>query len=364
MDNYKTLVNFKIDFSNINMLIGINGSGKTSIFGVLKKVHEFVLERRPADEIFPDSSLTRWQNVNIQTFEITMKENEKEFIYHLEIEHMDVERQRVRSEYVQLNSKLLFRSENGSARLYNDSFQEGPELLWDWSYSGVGSVYERRDNRLLTEFKQILSKIIICRVKPIEDTAKASEESMFPNYDFSNVTGVYMYISQRYPDSVEKIRKSLKEINPDFMNVYISNFEKEKGLFFDYKCHETSFVLNFGELSDGERLIFQLYILIDCFMEKGFSVFIDEPDSFLSLKEIQPWCMNVEDSGDEKSRQCVIISHHPEIIDFFAQSNGIWLSRLAYGATKIIEAPKTEYGDGKKMKYSEMIIRGDVDELE
>ena len=75
MDNYKTLVNFKIDFSNINMLIGINGSGKTSIFGVLKKVHEFVLERRPADEIFPASSLTRWQNVDIQTFEITMKEN-------------------------------------------------------------------------------------------------------------------------------------------------------------------------------------------------------------------------------------------------------------------------------------------------
>ena len=74
VDNYMTLINFKLELSDISVLVGMNGSGKTSVFEILQKLCSFISGRRSVDEVFPASTLTRWQNVNIQTYEIVMKE--------------------------------------------------------------------------------------------------------------------------------------------------------------------------------------------------------------------------------------------------------------------------------------------------
>ena len=364
IDNYKTLVNFKLELSSISVLVGTNGSGKTSVFEVLQKLCSFISERRSVDEVFPAATLTRWQRVNVQTYEIVMKEDSGLFTYHLEIEHGDRDKRRVSSEYVKLNDKYLFRSENGSARLYNDRFDEGPELLWDWTHSGVSVVYERNDNKLLTEFKKAMARVIVCKMNDTNDMGRAVEEAYVPDHGFTNVAAVYMFISQRYPDSVEKLRRSLKEVNHNFVNVYIENAGKEKEMVFEYKNSDVVYSLKFDELSDGEKSIFRIYVLINCFMEKGYSVFIDEPDAHLSIKEIQPWCMEVEDTDDGHSRQCVIISHNPEVIDYFVQTDGIWFSRLGYGATRVIETPVVEYEKGKMMTYSDLIKEGGYDGTE
>ena len=92
------------------------------------------------------------------------------------------------------------------------------------------------------------------------------------------------------------------------------------------------------------------------------SVLLDEPDNFLSLREIQPWCINVERILD-KGGQCIMISHHPEIIDYMAETDGIWLTRLASGESKIIEKPNVGINEDL-LTYSEMISRGLLDEIE
>lgn len=35
VNNYRSLVNFRIDFSNVSVIMGSNGSGKTSVITVL-----------------------------------------------------------------------------------------------------------------------------------------------------------------------------------------------------------------------------------------------------------------------------------------------------------------------------------------
>jgi AAA15 family ATPase/GTPase len=43
------------------------------------------------------------------------------------------------------------------------------------------------------------------------------------------------------------------------------------------------------QLSDGQRALIALYSLIMLTEDRHVSLFIDEPDNYLSLREIQPW---------------------------------------------------------------------------
>ena len=81
----------------------------------------------------------------------------------------------------------------------------------------------------------------------------------------------------------------------------------------------------------------------------------------MSIRELQPWCIDLEEEADQNG-QCLLISHHPEIIDYFADTRGIWLSRLKSGESVVIDAPGIS--DNKDLlTYSEMIARGMLDEI-
>ncbi|NET17056.1 MAG: AAA family ATPase [Okeania sp. SIO1H6] len=87
VNNFKCLVNFEIKFSNINLLLGANGSGKTTVFEVLHKLQKFILgefettgKYYQVSEIFHQQDLTRWQNSPIQKKDMHLP-NEKIAIF-------------------------------------------------------------------------------------------------------------------------------------------------------------------------------------------------------------------------------------------------------------------------------------------
>ena len=91
-------------------------------------------------------------------------------------------------------------------------------------------------------------------------------------------------------------------------------------------------------------------------------MFIDEPDNWLSLREIQPWCAAVR-AACEENGQCVMISHHPEVIDYYAGEAGIWMSRLRSGESCIKDELIKNAVHTGFMKYSELIAGGYLDEV-
>ncbi len=66
------------------------------------------------------------------------------------------------------------------------------------------------------------------------------------------------------------------------------------------------------------------------------TVLIDEPDNFISIREIQPWLENLNDICDEQDKQALIISHHPEIVNRMARGSELWFSRQA-GAHVVVK---------------------------
>ena len=118
---------------------------------------------------------------------------------------------------------------------------------------------------------------------------------------------------------------------------------------------------SFGQLSDGQRSLVALYSLLhlveDDRLAKGYrrSLFIDEPDNYVSLREVQPWLSQVVDACGETLEQAVIISHHPQTIDYLAGARGRWFSRDGEGPARVGNEPKFSC-DG--LSLSEAIARG------
>lgn len=121
-NNYKSFVNFRIDFSRSNLLIGINGVGKSNVFTLIASIRDVVIGGgRVLEVLFPSWTCTRWMQSNIQTFEIGISDTEDRYVYRLEIEHdVDHMKSGILSEHVTCNGDTLYQMVNGNAEVFDD----------------------------------------------------------------------------------------------------------------------------------------------------------------------------------------------------------------------------------------------------
>jgi len=92
IDNFRCLVNFEMKFEdNVSLFLGANGSGKTTVFEVLRKLRKFIIGDGEAKvlQVFPKTDLTRWETRLIQKFELDLEGNGGVYKYSLEIEHQE-----------------------------------------------------------------------------------------------------------------------------------------------------------------------------------------------------------------------------------------------------------------------------------
>jgi predicted ATPase len=111
----------------------------------------------------------------------------------------------------------------------------------------------------------------------------------------------------------------------------------------------------FERLSDGQRGMIVLYALLLGLRDLGHTVFIDEPENYVALPEIQPWLMELHDTCGGGFSQVILISHHPELIDYLGPECGKWIERDALGPSRVKDIP-TRIDKG--LKFSEQIARG------
>ena len=358
VDNYSCFVNFRIDFSSINVILGGNGTGKSTLFELLAGLRCFIQGKETVADVFPFSSLTRWQTVPVQTFELSLSYKSFEYVYKLEIEfNIDERKNKIKKEIVLCNGKPIFKAEDGKAILYSDSYEPGPELLMNWSVSGVSLIYERLDNKLLCDFKRSIDNVIVCHPLPFEHvTSDAYYENDFVDDYADNITESYHSVMQSNPEKIMGLWKVMKDINPAFVRTHLQG-DPNKILFFEYDHNGKKISYKIDELSDGEKMLFKLYFLAVMYYGEDCSLFLDEPDNYISLQEVGQFVQYIQDESDSK-KQCALISHHPSVIDNLAASNGIWLERRSYGASVICDPPKADCG----LTYSEILMNGGSDE--
>jgi ATPase subunit of ABC transporter with duplicated ATPase domains len=114
------------------------------------------------------------------------------------------------------------------------------------------------------------------------------------------------------------------------------------------------YVVDFEDLSDGQRVLVVLYTLLVELRRGAGLVLLDEPENYVSLHEIQPWLVALDDElGD--SGQLLLISHHPEVIDYLAAEKPLLFVRDGTGPARVSD-PGFRREDG--LRASEQIARG------
>ena len=360
IDNYKCLVNFEVRLRELSLLLGRNGTGKTSVLDVAFALRQLLSgEARVTDaDVFPTRTLTLWQTRPLQTFEVEVALDTERLRYRLEVEHEPTRRlARIALEELSVAGGPLFRCKAGEVQLYRDDHSEGPTYSMDWTESALARVANPRYNERLMRFRDFMRKMVVCSFHPPSFHAESSAEDTLLQRDARNFADWYRHATLEHPGLIHGLNEALKEVMDGFSSIRMERVGRETRalmVVFDHGGREYS--LPFDEISDGQRALVALYGLIHLSANQGYTFFLDEPDNYVALPEIQPWLVDLEDACGQSVAQAVLCSHHPELIDFLGTDSSVFLRREASGVVTARRFDSELLQEG--LKVSEMLARG------
>jgi predicted ATPase len=357
IDNFRTLVNFEINFDEINLLLGGNGAGKSTVFEVLLAIKIFIGGYSNTIEgVLPSFKCTRWQNVPIQSFEMEIEGNGGKYKYKLEIEH-NQENSYVRYEHLWFDNIPLLVFDRGNAQVCDDDLVVVKYPLFNLLQSFLLLIPSDHHTKL-TWFKNYVAKFMIVKIVPSAMIGQSNQQSSQLGFYVENFVSWYYYISQDQGKIIE-VTNGLREVLDGFVNFRFEKYSEKsvvlKAIFGSDMDRKKTIEYYFDELSDGQKVLIALYTILYYTQSEGYTLFIDEPENFLALPEIQPWLIKLYDLCSDRQLQAVLISHHPELINYLLVSPiGWWFERPSNLHTRVKRISHELTG----LPISELISRG------
>lgn len=358
VDNFRRMVNFDLRLTEFTLLLGANGAGKSSVLDVVFGLREFLAGTAKVLDVFPSSSRTRWQDRAIQVFELDGALAAEPFEYRLEVEHEPARRRaRVKTERLTTGGKPLFAFVQGEVQLYRDDHVAGPNFPASTAESALARVIPGKDNQRLTRFLEFMRRVLVCGFYPRAFAPESASEDSGLQRDGANFASWYRHMVQEHPDAAHAYVETLREIVEGFRNIRLERVGSEARAFMlAFGEGKSRYELRLDELSDGQRALLALNALTQLTASEDYALFIDEPDNYLALAEIQPWLTGLADRCGSDVCQAILCSHHPEVIDYVGADRGILLEQEVSGVIKV--RPLAEAVPDGGAKLSEVIARG------
>ncbi|HEX5754489.1 MAG TPA: ATP-binding protein [Archangium sp.] len=342
VDNYKCLVNFDLRLGREHLLMGRNGTGKTTVFEVLSALRRLQSQGAAVSEVFPPATLTRWQRRTRQVFELEVSLDGEVYRYRLEVEH-DAEqgRSRVDREALHHEGTSLFVYEPGQ-EFAKFLAQDGQTHLI-WPGPERTGLYFFRDSApwhpKLRRFASWFERLYVVRIDPRRMTGRSEAEQATPAEDLSNFASWYRHLAQERLNEVVRLRDDLRGIFDGFDALILKSGGEGIRMLRALWRREASGAsvsasdeYTFDELSEGQRALIGLYTLLHFLSGSGATLCLDEPDNFVALSEIQPFLLALR---EQEHLQALLISHHPEVINLLAPESGLWFERIANGPVRV-----------------------------
>ena len=123
IDNYRCFENFEFKPAGRQLILGGNGSGKSSFMDALGFLQRFVVEGTKLLDMSAPGEPTRWLNQPTETFELDAKLGDDQYQYRLVLDQPGVPFMAdVALETVTCNGELLLETQGAEVR-----FRRGPE---------------------------------------------------------------------------------------------------------------------------------------------------------------------------------------------------------------------------------------------
>jgi ABC-type lipoprotein export system ATPase subunit len=359
-NNFRCLVAFEAELESFGVLCGPNGAGKSSVFDVVKLIRDLGTSATILGGDGPHDikqlEFTNWLQSTIQEFEVDVisKGRKFEYLIHIEQAHGDV-KPRIIEESASCDGRLLFsRDLEGVTFDKKDGRRAGFPL--DWRQAALGAIQPAGTLSEIEILQKALGNILILRTSPRSMEVESRGESQQPSLSLSNILSWYRSLSQEQ-EWTDALRNSLQDVWPDFKSfklVDVGLNSKSLQLRFGSEQGREPGPYYFHQLSDGEKSLVGLY-MVRAAMETSAAniLFIDEPDNYIGLPELQPWVLALRELLDE-NHQAILISHHPEVLDSAGEEFGKYLWRDNHNSPTRIGPLKVPEG----ITAGEAIARG------
>jgi predicted ATPase len=202
-----------------------------------------------------------------------------------------------------------------------------------------------------------MAQVRVLQPNPFAIELQSKRDQGFLARNGSNFAAFYDHLNDERPDVRTELERRLGLAIPGFKNFRFQRIGDGKLLLASFDGEPGSAEFNLGQLSEGQRILAILYSATAALLSGGAVLCFDEPDNFVSLPEIQLWLQTVRDcieAAQDHEAQVIIVSHHPEVIDYLALDS-IWRFERPAGA---VVARPLEVDDASELKLSEIIVRG------
>lgn len=360
--NYRCFVNFELGPGSNGLLLGYNGVGKTSVFHVLGAIQDLIVWNKEAVEAFPSDTLTFFGEGTRQRFEVDVKSPAGPMRYALVLEHnVEHETATIVSEDV-----LWLGSPHGADRVYgfangevhlsgSDEAVDVRSFPFTAQRSYLSSVDRERANPRLLWFLDFIQQIWILKLNPQNMRASAKRDELFLERDGTNFPSWCRHLLLESRHHVEAAEEQLRQVMPGFRSLSVQAAGRVRVLVarFAPQGAKKPVDVDFDVLSDGQRALITLYVILHAVRDSAKLLCLDEPDNYVSIREIQPFLIELANAADDYGLQTLIVSHSSEVIDFLGASNALLLERPDGGQTRV---GTLNLGSG--LKLSEQMARG------
>lgn len=333
INNFRCLVNFKAEFDSFTVLCGPNGAGKSSVFDALRLIRNLgtgdaILGGKGSEDL-ANLEFVDWLDSAVQEFELGLIAEGHRFDYVLHIEQKaDHEKPRVLFETARCDGKQLFKRDLDGVEFEK---VDGSRAIFplDGRQTALATIQPTAVSlRKLALLQDAIAKLLILRPNPRSMERDSRSEVQYPDLSMTNLTSWYRSLAQEQ-EWTDALRDALRYVWPDFRSFKLADVgmnTKALQLRFESEAGRPT-LLYFDRLSDGERALIGLY-MVQATLATGaaITVFLDEPDNFVGLPELQPWLLSMRELLDQ-NHQLVLISHHPEILTNCGEANGRYVWR-------------------------------------
>jgi len=354
IDNFRSFVNFEYRPESQQLLLGPNGTGKSSLLEAIRYLKLFV---KGDSNKFTQSTRTRWQDRPLQVIELGASLDGTPFEYRVEVGFAAPAREpSVILERLQVSGATVFELADGQIRFFPSG---GSSMAVPLRTNRSALHLSLLSNSHVRRFVEWLDRVHCFRIDAYPGTMDeaADNEECEPDFELDNLAGWYRYLVGTYPDENVNFLASLRDCMDGFQTLRSSSEEdgvrKLRAEFLAPTGKRVSYSI--AELSEGQRCLIVLYMILNFVIVRGDTVFLDEPDNFISLREIQPWLLAAQEAIEEHNGQLILISHHPETLNQWAREYGLRFSREENGHVRTERFRPDKEG---KLQAAELIARG------
>jgi predicted ATPase len=340
--NYRCFVDFEMELPSRLLLVGSNGSGKTSLWEALAGLQDVVVRGVEVERVFPTRSLPRWRPDDLaQKFAVDLQLASEDYRYEIEIQHDGVRRiPTISYESLSAGGKTLYNFGVGEVHLYGDDPQAFPRQSFPFGHkrSFLSELSTPLENQRTIAFREAFANLRLLKPSPQQLTPTTTSEAPWLDRDGSNFASWLRGVFIERPSVSNELLEALRPTMPGLRSVAFERISSEvRELVLAFRAGGSDYKLSAAELSDGQRSLLLLYGFLLGAIDYPALAFLDEPETCLAPHEMQPWLSALSTALDEHGGQAFVISHHPAVIDYLAPIHTARFWRPAGGSARVEE---------------------------